>query len=129
MPLSAYAQAGVLRFVFRGTTAGFTGGVPPAAVWAQFHVGDPGPGGVLNPCADTTRQQITFTDPSGGAVSQVGAVSWAQLATGGTVSLTNLSLWDASTGGNCLGTAPLTAPIVVNSGDPVNLTSGSFVLT
>jgi hypothetical protein len=82
----------------------------PAGLYVKLHTGDPGSAGANNAAAgSTTRVQATFgTAASGGSISMTGtAPSWTNGGTSETISY--ISVWDASTAGNFLFSAALTA--------------------
>lgn len=99
-----------------------------AALYAQQHLGDPGPSGLLLPSADTTRELITL-----GAVSnaQIGIAapfpSWLEVAT---EAEGWISLWDNITfgAGNCILTGQLTAAQSEQSGFTFTLNVLNFSL-
>jgi hypothetical protein len=71
---------------------------PPAALWCQLHVGDPGAAGVANPAATTARVQATFgTAADGGAVANTVALSWPDVVAA--EDFTHVSAWDDETAG------------------------------
>ena len=121
MGATAYLEGKLLL-----TLAGTAFSVP--VVYAQLHTGDPGLVGTGNVASTSTRVAVagwaltqpveTSTDlPS--YLSKTGALQWLDLATGET--FTHVTLWDASTGGNCLWVVPLDAPIVREAGDDLKL--------
>lgn len=65
--------------------------------WAQLHVGSPGANGTANVATETDRMQVTWSVPSGGAMTNTAAVSWVGVA--GTEDYTHASLWSLVTGG------------------------------
>ena len=98
-------------------------------LFVKLHVGDPGSAGANNAAAgSTTRPAITYAAASAGAMSQTGtAPSWTNGGTSETLS--HVSFWDASTAGNFLGSAALTASQAWASGNTFTLTSSSWSLT
>lgn len=127
MTISDYLEEAWLKTI-RGGAAGsnFTA---PAAVYAKLHVSDPGEAGTSGAAGETTRQAITFAAPAnpGGTMASSADVTWTNVSTAETVSF--ISLWDASTAGNCLGSGALTASKTVAIGDTLVLTSGNVVWT
>jgi len=103
----------------------------PAAIYAQLHIGDPGEAGTSNTATSTVRQAITFAAAVSGAGTMTSNTDarWAPWAGTTTEQLVYFSLWDASSGGNCLGSGALTSTVQVNPGDTVTLTTGSVVWT
>lgn len=101
--------------VLRGTT--YTAVTP----YMKLHTGDPGAAGTSNASAETTRKSVTFGAPSAGS-SVASAVSWASWSAG-SETISHYSLWDASTAGNFLGSAALSASKAVTNGDTLNVTA------
>ncbi|GGN39519.1 hypothetical protein FHR83_006702 [Actinoplanes campanulatus] len=101
--------------VLRGTNY-----TAPASVWLKLHTGDPASAGTSNASAETTRKQVTFGSPSAGS-SVASAVSWTSWSAG-SETITHVSLWDASTSGNFLMSAALSASKSVANGDTLNVT-------
>ena len=95
-------------------------------VYAQLHKGAPGAAGTANQSAVTTRVALTFNAASGGSMSLSNTPQWAMTAT---ETITDISIWDASTAGNFLWSVALTASKSVNSGDTLQLNSCTFALT
>lgn len=102
--------------VLRGTNY-----TAPASVWLKLHTGDPGAAGTANASAEATRKQVTFAAPSAGA-AVAAAVSWTGWSAG-PETITHVSLWDASTGGNFLMSGALAASKAVANSDTLNVTA------
>lgn len=101
----------------------------PAASAVKLHTGDPGASATANASSVTTRPTVTWNAASAGSKSMSNTPSWPSWAgTNGEV-VTHISLWDATTAGNFLLSAALTASKTVNTGDTLNLTSLSVSFT
>lgn len=98
----------------------------PAAFFIKLHIGDPGAAGASNAAGNTTRQQATFSAASAGSITTSGDVNWTNVNTAETYS--HLSFLDASTAGNFLGSAALTASKLVAIGDNFTIQAGSEVV-
>lgn len=97
------------------------------AVWVKLHLGSPGTAGTTNPAAETTRKQATFgSAPSAGTISNTVAIEWTSYPANETV--THASFWDASTGGNFLGSDDLPTAKVMSIGDTLRIPVGDFDL-
>lgn len=93
----------------------------PTGLYIRLHVGDPGSAATANTSANSTRSQATFAAASSGAIALTGTnPSWSMT---GTETISHISVWDASTGGNFLWSAALSAAKSVQSGDTLTLTS------
>lgn len=98
-------------------------------VFVQLHTANPGTAGTTSVSSVTTRPSATFNAASAGAITLSNTPSWASWAgTNGEV-VTHISVWDASSAGNFLWSAALTASKTVNTGDTLNLTSASVTIT
>lgn len=102
---------------------GGTAWTQPTGLWVKLHTnaGDPGAAGTANSSAVTTRSQATFAAAASGAIALTGTnPSWSMTAT---ETISYISVWDASTGGNFLWSAQLSVAKSVQSGDTLTLTS------
>lgn len=122
--LSATNLAAAWLNVLRNTT--FTA---IASTYVKLHTADPGAAGATAAAAgSTTRVAITYAAPSAGSMSMTGTnPSWTNGGTSETIS--HISVWDASTAGNFLYSAALTASQAWASGNTFTLTSLSIALT
>jgi hypothetical protein len=101
----------------------------PAAFFVKLHLGDPGAAGTSNPAAETTRQAVTFSAASLGAITNSAAVTWTNVSTGETYS--HVSFWDTvgPAGGTFLGSDALNTPRTVVAGDDFQLPIGDVDLS
>lgn len=112
MSLSNYAETELLDHLLGTATM-----TAPSAVYAALHDGDPGETGANEAEGGSyARQEVTFGAASNGAASNSAEVEFAGLAAG---TYTHLSLWDASTSGNCLFIAALGSNKTVGAGDSI----------
>lgn len=125
MSVSDYAENKLLDAVLNHTTTG--GGLPTADVYVKLHTGDPGEAGTSNAAGETTRKQASFAAASSGSCASDADLTWTNVSTSETYS--HISLWDASSNGNCLWTGALTASKAVNSGDTFTIASGSLTVS
>jgi hypothetical protein len=100
----------------------------PAAVYVKLHTGAPGEDGTANASANTTREAITFGAASNGVITSSNSPEWASWSAG-SETISHVSLWDASTAGNCLAAGALAASKAVANGDTFRLPSGQVTLT
>lgn len=89
----------------------------PTAWYAALHTGDPGEAGdanevVVGTDADYVRKAVTFADPvsDSGQVLSEAQVAWTANSGASTYTITHVSIWDASTAGNCLFKGQLLVP-------------------
>lgn len=98
-----------------------------ANVYIKLHIGDPGEDGTGNAAGEATRQVVTFAAASGGSMASNADATWTNVST--TETLSHVSLWDASTAGNCLWSGALTASKSVTAGDTFTIASGALTLS
>lgn len=86
----------------------------------KLHTGDPGAAAASAASAVTTRNAVTFNAASAGSMtlSTVGAYSMTTTET-----ITHISLWDASSAGNFLQSAALTAAVPVVNGSSLTFSA------
>lgn len=98
----------------------------PAAFYVKLHTGDPGSAGTSNPAANTTRQAVTFSAASGGAITNSADVAWTSVPNAETYS--HVSFWDASTAGTFLGSDDLAVARTVAVSDNFTIVAGDLDL-
>jgi hypothetical protein len=91
----------------------------PEKPYVKLHTGDPGEEGLLLTAGETTRKQVTFGAASAGVRKSTTAAEWTNVSTSETYKY--VSLWDATSGGNCLWIIPLEAEKAVSAGDSFTL--------
>lgn len=116
----ASATANSILNVWRNTA--FAG----VNVFCKLHVGDPGAAGTANASAVTTRNAVTWNAASAGSMT-LSSLSGFSMTT--TETITHISLWDASSAGNFLGSAALTANKPVSNGDTLTITTLTVAYT
>lgn len=122
MSISNYLEGALMDAVFNSVAYDNNGGV-----WVKLHIGDPGEAGTANAAGETTRKQLTNAASSGGVFTSTNDLVWTNVASSETLS--HVSLWDASTNGNCLWVGALTASKAVVAGDTFTIATGSFTAT
>lgn len=100
-----------------------------AGTFVKLHTGDPGAAGAGNAAAgSTTRVAVTQSAAASGAIAQSGtAPVWTNGGTSET--LTHVSVWDASTGGNFLYSAALASSQAWVSGNTFTLSALGVSIT
>ena len=119
MSISNYGELALLN-TLRGTSYSAAGS------YVKLHLGDSGEDGTANAAANTSRQSITFSAASAGAMATSSGATWTNVST--TETYTHWSLWDAVTAGNCLWTGALTTSAAVVAGDTFQITSLTLTL-
>lgn len=100
-----------------------------AGTYVKLHTGDPGASGASNAAVgDATRKAVTQAAASSGSITINGTnPSWTNGGTSETIS--HISVWDASSAGNFLYSAALTASQAWVSGNTFTLTSLTVSIT
>jgi hypothetical protein len=111
--LAAATANGFLN-TFRSTT--FTG----VAVFMKLHTADPGAAGATAASGVTTRNAVTWNAASAGSMT-LSSISGYSMT--GTETISHVSFWDASSAGNFLQSAALTASQAVINGSTLNFTT------
>ncbi len=91
----------------------------PEKPYVKLHTGDPGEEGTANAAGEATRKQVTLAAASGGTRKSSTAAEWTGVSPSETYKY--ISLWDASSGGNCLWIIQLEAEKAVSAGDSFTL--------
>lgn len=121
--LNATVANGLLNALARGTNY-----TAPVAFFVKVHTGDPGAAGTANAAGNTTRVSVTFgSAASAGAIASTVDANWTSVSTSETY--THVSVWDAVTAGNFVGSTVLTTSRAVLSGDNFTLSSGLVTLS
>jgi len=108
---------------------GGTAFTAPTTFAVKLHTADPGASGATAAAAgDTTRKTVTWGAASGGSKAMT-AMSGAWTNGGTSETLTHVSFWDATSAGNFLGSAALSASQAWVSTNTFTLTSLSISLT
>lgn len=102
----------------------------PASSFVQLHTADPGTAGTTAVSSVTTRPAVTWASPSAGSVAANGTLpSWTSWAGTNGQSQTDTSYWTASTSGTFDMSIPLSAPVVMDTGDSLSLTAITVAIT
>lgn len=94
-----------------------------SALYVQLHTGSPGAAGTANTSSVTTRQAVTWAAPAAGSVAASNVPAWPNWAGTSGEQVTDVSFWDAPSGGNFQFSAQLSPAQTVHTGDQVNLTA------
>ncbi len=99
----------------------------PAAFYVKLHTADPGASGATAAATETTRQAVTFSAASAGAITNSADITWTAVAA--TEDITHISFWDASTAGTFLGSDALAATASLSSGGDFTIAAGDLDLS
>ena len=117
----AVASANNILNVYRNTAYAAV-----ANVYVQLHTGAPGAAGTANvSVGSATRNAVTWNAASGGSMTLASLSSWTNGGTSETI--TDVTLWTASSGGTFLQSCALTASQAWASTN--TLTIGTFTLS
>lgn len=108
----------------------------PGTVYIACHTGNPGSAGASNECAASNgyaRKSVTNNNTvwsrAANEVSNTVDITFAAPSGGDWGIITHLSVWDASTAGNCRAICELAAPIQTYSGIPLKIPVGAYTHT
>lgn len=89
----------------------------PTTVYVQVHIGDPTGTGTANQSEHTTRYAVSFGAAAGRVASNDAQVDINNVSLTGDETWNGLSIWDASTNGNCLFFGNLASGVLMQNGD------------
>ena len=106
--------------------------VRPTTWFVAIHTGDPGAEGassevVVGDDADYVRQAIAFGTPALKQAKNTGAVTFTPASAATAYDVTHVSIWDASTAGNCICKANIQAIRTIDNSNPLVLAIGDIV--
>lgn len=99
---------------------------PPAIVYVKGHVGDPGAAGANNASTQTTRYATSWAAAVSGLINISGT---PEITLIGTETISHVSYWDASTGGNCMWTAAASVAKAGAANDIIRITTAQLGFT
>lgn len=124
-----YAESAIIQHMVGEATWGAV-----STVYVMVHDGDPGEDGTLNTLASMGgRKAASWASESGGTASTDADIEWTN-GSGGSVTVSHISLWDAAgsgdppTGGNPLMIGALSASKVVPDTEVFRLPSGQLTI-
>lgn len=125
--MSAFGDVAETRIMGWLLTAGAV--TRPASWFVGLHTADPGETGSTAELVGSgyARTAASFT-VTGSTAQNSGVVSFGP-ATANWTAATHFSVWDASSGGNCLMKGLLQASVTVNTGDSAQFAAGALSLS
>lgn len=126
MAVSTYGENLLLKFLL--TTQAAT---RPTAWYVGLHTGSAGAAGATNEISTSSgyaRQAQTFT-LAGNVATGVANLTFGPDVTTAWGTVTDFSLWDAPTGGNCLWVGTVGSPVVYAVGDSATLAGSALTFT
>lgn len=121
MTITNYAELKVLDAIFNN--ASFVVAQP----YVKLHLSDPGEDGTGGPAVETTRKALSVAAAAAGQVVSDADLTWTNVST--TETYSHISIWDASTAGNCLWSGALTLAKAVTAGDTFVIPSGQLTVS
>jgi hypothetical protein len=121
MTIADYAELKILDAVFNNTS------FVVAQPYVKLHIADPGETGASGAAAEVTRKALSVGTAAAGACVSDADLTWTNVA--GTETISHISIWDASTAGNCLWSGALAAPKAVTTGDTFTIPSGQLTIS
>jgi len=116
MSISNYAELKILEH-----TTGKTAWTIPTNVYVKLHTADAGEAGTTSAATETTRKVAAWASAASGSIATSATLEWTNVAA--TETYSHWSMWDASTGGNCLWTGALSSSAAVTAGDTFQITT------
>jgi hypothetical protein len=103
----------------------------PATVYLALHTADPTDAGTGTEVSGNgyARQSIAFDASSSGTASNSAAVEFPAASGGNFGTITHIGIWDASSAGNLLFHAALTASKTINDGDIFKVAASGIDIT
>lgn len=123
MNLSPYAATALVNALLRNVPY-----TSPTTVYVGLHTADPGPDGLtaeVTPGANTyVRQPASFGVPDANSVTTISAaLTWVDMPN---VTVTHVSLWDASSAGSMLAAGALLSAVYVAAGEPFEIAASAL---
>lgn len=127
--LTNYAEDLLLKWAFTTSSA-----TRPTEWHVALHTSDPTETGavaevVVGTDANYTRKSITFNAPvaSSGQALSAGSVTWTVHSGSAGYTVTHISIWDASTSGNCLIKGALPVPRALAASQVLTFSTGDII--
>lgn len=125
--LSDWAENAAMDWLMGGASP-----TRPTTRYVALHTGDPGEIGSnseVGAGVGYSRQAMTFGASSGGATSNASNIVFGPASGAGFGTVSHVSIWDASSGGNCLWKGALGASQAVAAGVAYTIPAGDLDLS
>jgi hypothetical protein len=125
------AMSDYLENAFLDHFLGTSSTASPATIYVGLHTADPTDAGTGTEVSGNgyARQSISFGASSGGTASNDAAVEFPAASGGNWGTITHIGIWDASSAGNLLFHAALTASKTINEGDIFKIATSGVDIT
>ncbi len=136
MGASTYTANNILQALLRGVALPL-----PAGTYVSLHTADPGLTGASEVTTGAWPAYVRrkaeaagsigsgWTTPTTGSSTNLNQLTYPTQNGAAPVTVTHFAIWDALSGGNCINSAALTTPRVLDVGDIIVLDNGSLVVT
>jgi hypothetical protein len=125
------AMSDYLEDAFLDHFLGTSSTTAPTTVYLALHTADPTDAGTGTEVSGNgyARQSIAFGASSSGTASNSAAVEFPAASGGNFGTITHIGIWDASSSGNLLFHAALTASKTINDGDIFKVAASGIDIT
>lgn len=118
-----WAESAIVQHIVAEATWGAVAGT-----YVQLHNGDPGEDGTANVIASVGgRKSAAWAAEAGGTAATSADLEWTN-GTGGSISVSHISIFDAITAGNAIYIGPLSATKVVPDTEVFRLPTGQLTI-
>lgn len=113
------------NFTTYGANAFLDGTPMPATLYVQLHTADPTVAGTTAVAVESTRKSFTRDAAAAGATQNAAVLEWLNAAA--TETITHVTIWDASTSGNCWWVAArVGGGLAVTATDTITIDTGDL---
>lgn len=120
--MSDYLEVAILNHVCKNTAY-----TQPSILKAALHFADPGDTGASEvTTASYARQTVTFGGAAAGSITNGGTLTWTTMPA---CTVSHVSIWDSTSGGNCLFSGALTAAKTVQTNDTFTINAANLTIT
>lgn len=122
--LSNFAESLAIRWLFDDVAV-----TRPTTWFVSLHTADPGETGATGEVGagvGYARQSATFTEDTNGLVDNDAIITFGPNTTTNWGTITHVAVWDAVSSGNCLAKGALSASVVININDSLQIAAGAL---
>lgn len=121
--LSNWAESQVIKWLMTNASVN-----RPTSWFVALHTADPGETGTTGELSGNgySRQSATFTEDTNGLVDNDADITFGPNTTSNWGNVTHISVWDASTTGNCIAKGALSANVTINVNDSLKISAGAL---
>jgi hypothetical protein len=121
--LSNFAESLAIRWLFDDVAV-----TRPTTWFVALHTADPGETGATGELSGNgyARQSATFTEDTNGLVDNDADINFGPNITTPWGTVTHVSVWDASSAGNCLAKGALSSSVAIAVNDSLKIAAGAL---